>query len=325
MSDEGQGCCAPARPAGPRARRTAPQPAGPGPGHGSLPGSMVTVPAGSFRMGSADAGAFPGDGEGPVRRVRLAAFRIDAHAVSNARFAAFVDATGHVTEAERYGWSFVFGAHVHPGAAGAVMEGTVPAAPWWRGVRGAGWCRPAGPGSTLEGLADHPVVQVSFDDAAAYARWCGGRLPTEAEWERAARGGLDQATYPWGDDLTPGGQHRANIWQGRFPVENEVADGYATTAPVDAFEPNGLGLRNVAGNVWEWTADRFSPDWHRPPRPDTRIDPCGPASGHLRVTRGGSFLCHASYCNRYRVGARNAATPDSTLSHTGFRIAADAP
>ena len=324
MSEHGHGCCAPGRTAGPRAGRTTSPGAGSGAGGGSLPGSMVTVPAGSFRMGSAHPGAFPGDGEGPVRRVALPAFRIDAHAVSNARFAAFVDATGHVTEAERYGWSFVFADHVHPGAVGAVMDGTVAEAPWWRGVRGADWRRPGGPGSTLAGLADHPVVHVSHADAAAYALWCGGRLPTEAEWERAARGDLDQATYPWGDELTPGGRHRANIWRGRFPTENTAEDGYATTAPVDAFAPNGLGLHNAAGNVWEWTADWFSPDWHRPPRPETRIDPRGPASGHLRVTRGGSFLCHASYCHRYRVSGRTGTTPDSTLSHTGFRVAADA-
>lgn len=167
-------------------------------------------------------------------------------------------------------------------------------------------------------------MHVSFHDAAAFACWAGGRLPTEAEWEKAARGGLDQAAYPWGDALLPDEEHRANIRQGGFPLRNTIADGYATTAPVRAYHPNKFGLYNTAGNVWEWTTDWFSPTWHQTATGDTRVDPHGPPTGSGRVAKGGSFLCHASYCNRYRVAARTKTTPDTTLSHTGFRLAADA-
>lgn len=285
---------------------------------------MVVIGSGEFRMGSEDPASLPADGEGPVRTVALSAFRIDACAVSNDRFAAFVDATGYVTEAEEYGWSYVFADHLHPAARDHVIDGTVPGAPWWRGVRGASWQAPAGPGSTVATIGDHPVVHVSHRDALAFARCAQQRLPTEAEWECAARGGLDQTQYPWGDGLTPRGQHRANIWQGRFPSTNTGEDGFETTAPVTSFPPNAYGLHNTSGNVWEWTADWFSPTWHRTAGDATRIDPQGPPRGSSRVAKGGSFLCHASYCNRYRVGARTQTTPDSSLSHTGFRLAADA-
>lgn len=287
-------------------------------------GGMITIPAGVFRMGSQTPDAFPGDGEGPVRDVTVAAFRIDAFAVTNGRFAAFVDATGYVTEAEVFGWSYVFADHIHPEARSHIVDAVLQGALWWRGVRAANWRYPGGPGSTIDRVLDHPVVHVSFNDAAAFARWSGARLPTEAEWERAARGGLDQATYPWGDQWTPGGQHRANTWQGRFPFYNTAVDGYSATAPVDSFTPNGFGLFNTSGNVWEWTADWFSPTWHQQDQKATRVDPQGPLTGHGRVVKGGSFLCHASYCNRYRVAARTQTTPDSSLSHTGFRLAADA-
>jgi formylglycine-generating enzyme len=285
---------------------------------------MVRIPHGVFRMGSDAVDGFPGDGEGPVREVELSAFLIEAFAVTNDRFEAFVESTGYVTEAERFGWSYVFADHVHPVAVSDIIEGAVAGAPWWRAVRGACWRHPAGRGSTVTAIGNHPVVHLSYHDAAAFAAWAGGRLPTEAEWEYAARGGLDQARYPWGNELMQDGAHRANIWQGTFPSHNTVADGFMTTAPVDAFPPNGFGLYNTAGNVWEWTSDWFSPDWHRPARPETRIDPHGPPSGVAKVTKGGSFLCHASYCNRYRVAARTQTTPDSSLSHCGFRLAADA-
>ena len=318
------GCCGPARPASEADRSRPSARAATSTSVGTAPAldTMVDIPGGSFWMGSEAAETFPADGEGPVREVSLKPYRIDAYAVTNDRFAAFVDATGYVTEAESFGWSFVFDAHVHPAARSSVLDGVVPGAPWWRGVRGADWRHPAGPGSTLDGLGDHPVVHVSFADAAAFAQWAGARLPTEAEWERAARGGRHQQRYPWGDDLHPGGEHRANIWQGQFPRHNTVADGYAGTAPVTAYEPNDLGLFNTAGNVWEWTADWFSPTWHRRAEPVTRQDPRGPRSGQARVVKGGSFLCHASYCNRYRVSARTQTTPDSSLAHTGFRLAA---
>jgi formylglycine-generating enzyme required for sulfatase activity len=283
---------------------------------------VVRIPSGTFRMGSEARYSYAADGEGPVREVTVSEFQIDAYAVTNAQYAAFVAATDHRTDAEKYGWSYVFDDHIRADARRHVLDGHIPGAPWWRGVAGADWRHPAGPGSSIDDLLNHPVVHVSFADATAYARWCGGRLPTEAEWERAARGGLDQATYPWGDELEPDGAHSANIWQGEFPTLNTLADGYAATAPADAYQPNGFGLYNCAGNVWEWTADWFCDHWPQSDRPASPHDPHGPPSGPGRVTKGGSFLCHASYCHRYRVAARTHTTPDSSLSNTGFRLAA---
>jgi sulfatase modifying factor 1 len=260
---------------------------------------MISLPGGAFRMGTDDVDGFPEDEEGPVREVTVAPFAIDAYCVSNTRFAEFVDATGYRTEAEKFGWSYVF-AKFLPGALRKESprpEGT----PWWCGVSGAYWRHPEGPASDLDGRWNHPVVHVSWHDAAAYCAWAGRRLPTEAEWEYAARGGLDQARYPWGDELTPGGEHRCNIWQGRFPVSDTADDGYAGTAPVDAFAPNGFGLYNTSGNVWEWCADWFDP------------------AKANRAMRGGSYLCHESYCNRYRVAARTANSPDSSTGNLGFR------
>ena len=316
-------CCAPAASAG--APRTSAEAewgfAIPQRSPAEITKNMVLIPGGEFRMGGADPDAFPEDGEGPVRTVRVSPFWIDRYAVTNRQFAAFVKATGYVTEAERYGWSFVFHLHVPPGT--PVLDGTVPEAPWWIAVPGAYWKAPEGPGSSIERRPNHPVVHVSWNDARAYAAWAGKRLPTEAEWEKAARGGLDQARYPWGDELTPKGRHRCNIWQGTFPVHDTGEDGYTGTAPVDAYAPNGYGLYNVSGNVWEWCADWWSATWHAADTPETRIDPKGPPTGTARVIRGGSFLCHHTYCNRYRVAARTCNTPDSTTSHTGFRCAAD--
>jgi sulfatase modifying factor 1 len=271
---------------------------------------MITLPGGRFRMGTDDPDGFPADGEGPVREVTVRPFAIDPCCVTNDRFAAFAGDTGYVTEAERLGWSFVF-ARFLPGPLRRVSE-RVPETPWWFGVEGASWRRPEGPGSELAGRGDHPVVHVSWRDASAFCRWAGVRLPTEAEWEYAARGGLDQARYPWGDELTPGGQHRCNIWQGQFPVRNTADDGYAGTAPVDAYLPNGFGLYNLAGNVWEWCQDR----WSAPGQPPGRGDDAA------RVMRGGSYLCHESYCNRYRVAARTSNAPDAGVGNLGFRCAA---
>ncbi|WP_219418526.1 formylglycine-generating enzyme family protein [Pseudonocardia nigra] len=284
---------------------------------------MVTIPGGVFRMGDDREEAVRADGEGPVRPVELAPFRIDATAVSNARFAAFVEATGHVTDAERFGWSYVFADFLTGAAAGNVLPGRMAGIPWWVPVRGASWRRPEGPGSGVDDRADHPVVHVSWHDAGAYAAWAGKRLPTEAEWERAARGGLERARFAWGDDLEPGGEHRCNIWQGTFPVQNTGADGHLGTAPVTAFAPNGFGLYGVAGNVWEWCADWWSPTWHVAAREEARRNPQGPPNGRQKVIRGGSYLCHRSYCTRYRAAARTSNTPDSTTGHMGFRCAAD--
>jgi sulfatase modifying factor 1 len=276
-------------------------------------------------MGTDGDEGFPEDGEGPARRVTLSRFAIDPFAVSNDDFGRFVSETGYVTEAERFGWSFVFHLFVTRTAHKRGEVRAVPGLEWWLGVERACWKRPEGRGSNLKGRDDHPVTHVSFGDAHAFCRWAGVRLPTEAEWEYAARGGLDQRRFAWGDELTPGGRHMANIWQGSFPAHNSGDDGYAGTAPVDAFNPNGFGLYNVAGNVWGWCADWFSPDWHVPERRETRVDPQGPPTGTRRVNRGGSYLCHHSYCNRYRVAARSSNTPDSSTGNLGFRVASDLP
>jgi sulfatase modifying factor 1 len=263
---------------------------------------MVALDGGSFLMGAEGPDCVSGDGEGPVREVEVGAFSIDPCAVSNRRFAAFVAATDHVTDAERYGWSFVFGGLLpdeFSDTRGAIQ------APWWRQVYGADWRRPEGPHSSLDERLDHPVVHVSWRDAEAFCGWSGTRLPTEAEWEYAARGGLVQKRFPWGDELEPGGEHRMNVWQGTFPSENTLADGFLGTCPVDAFPANGYGLHNTSGNVWEWC--------------DGLWDDQG-----ARVTRGGSYLCHDSYCNRYRVAARSSNTADTSTGNTGFRCVRDA-
>jgi formylglycine-generating enzyme required for sulfatase activity len=266
---------------------------------------MVELDGGAFLMGTEDREGYPQDSEGPVREVVLEPFAIDPVALSNERFAEFAATTGHVTDAERYGWSFVF--------AGLLPDDfpetrALVGAEWWRQVFEADWRRPEGPGSSLEGRAEHPVVHVSWNDARAFCAWSGMRLPTEAEWEYAARGGLVGKRFPWGDELEPGRQHRMNVWQGSFPDRNSLADGYLGTAPVDSFPANGYGLHNTSGNVWEWCAGDFR-------------DPRGVVLG--KAIRGGSYLCHHSYCNRYRVAARTSNTADSSSGNTGFRLAAD--
>jgi formylglycine-generating enzyme len=264
-------------------------------------------------------GGFAADGEGPVREVELRRFAIEPVAVTSRRFGEFVEATGYVTDAERYGWSFVFGGllpDAFPDTRGAAE------APWWRQVFGATWSTPEGPHSSLdEARLDHPVVHVSWRDASAFCEWAGRRLPTEAEWEYAARGGLEQERFPWGGEREPGGVHRMNVWQGEFPARNTLDDGYLGTCPVDEYPPNGYGLHNTSGNAWEWCADWFHPTFHHE-QPNGR-DPKGPPRGRLKAMRGGSYLCHDSYCNRYRVGARTGNTPDSSTGNIGFRCAAD--
>jgi formylglycine-generating enzyme len=281
---------------------------------------MVRLPGGTFLMGTDDGQGFSEDGEGPVRKITLDPFLFSPYATTNAEFSAFVEATGYKTEAERFGWSFVFHRFIS-GKAKKKIRGSVDAAPWWKAVGGAYWRRPEGPGSGIKTRMKHPVVHISHNDALAYCDWSGRRLPTEAEWEFAARGGLEQKRYPWGDTLTPEGEHLCNIWQGEFPTRNTRKDGYVGTAPVDAFPPNGFGLYNVSGNVWEWCQDWFSATYHVG---NVRNNPTGPPAGGSRVIRGGSYLCHKSYCNRYRVAARSSNTPDSSTGNSGFRCAADA-
>src|SRR5699024_6868897 len=218
--------------------------------------------------------------------------------------------TGYVTEAEEYGWSFVFGGLLSSEVRRASQK--PPGTPWWRAVEGAFWDHPEGPGSDAGERPDHPVVHVSLRDAEAFADWCGMRLPREAEWEKAARGGLDQARYAWGDELTPDGEHRCNIWQGAFPLRNTREDGFLGTAPVRSFPPNGLGLYEVAGNVWEWCSDAWT------------TGAAASMTGDVRVMRGGSYLCHDSYCNRYRVAARPSTAAEDASGNKGFRLAADA-
>ena len=279
-----------------------------------LPG-MVLIPAGEFTMGSDAPDAQPN--ERPVRRVRVDAFLIDRTEVTNAQFAEFVKATGYVTIAERpVDWE-VIRTQVPPGTPkppdemlqpGALVF-TPPAEPvrlddvsgWWTWTPGACWRHPEGPGSDIADRMDHPVVQIAFHDAVAYATWAGKRLPTEAEWERAARGGLEGKRFVWGDG--PLDATRCNVWQGDFPHRNTADDGFVRTAPVGTYPPNGYGLVDMAGNVWEWCSDELVPG--------------------ERAHRGGSYLCNPSYCSSYRPSARRGCTPDTGLGHLGFRCAKD--
>jgi formylglycine-generating enzyme required for sulfatase activity len=298
---------------------------------------MVWIPGGTFRMGSDHHYVE----ERPVHNVSVDGFWIDPHPVTNAEFARFVEETGHVTFAE-----IPPDPKNYPGAkremlyAGSLVF-VKPRGPvdrrdfhnWWQFMRGAMWRRPRGAGSSLNGLGDHPVVHVTFDDASAYARWAGKTLPTEAEWEFAARGGLDGAPYAWGDVLHPDGREMANTWQGEFPWENLADDGYEGTSPVGAFPPNGYGLSYMIGNVWEWTTDWFAATHreevksaccvpHNPlgPAQGGSYDPCQPEIRIPRkVLKGGSHLCAANYCQRYRPAARFPEPIDTSTCHVGFR------
>lgn len=276
----------------------------------------VGLPGGRFVMGTDSAEGFAEDGEGPAREVEVGAFRIGRTAVTNAQFRAFVRATSYITEAEQAGWSFVFYLQVAPDRRAAIRQ-VSRELPWWLPVEAACWQRPAGPGSAIHDRLDHPVVHVSWNDAAAYCAWAGAQLPTEAQWEYAARGGLAGRLYPWGDELEEGGRARCNIWQGEFP--SRPAPGWTPgTVPASRFEPNGWGLHQMAGNAWEWCADWFSPDYHRT---TAAVDPLQARATGRKSQRGGSFLCHESYCNRYRVAARGSNAPGSSTSNCGFRVA----
>ncbi|WP_136689177.1 formylglycine-generating enzyme family protein [Halorhabdus amylolytica] len=332
MTEDDSACCTaaregverPSREQDPEAASSTHRSTNPADGEDDRTTGMVRLDGGTFTMGTDSDVGFPEDGEGPAREVTLSPFYVDRYAVTNAEFLAFVRETGYTTEAERYGWSFVFEDFVLEADQGHVTA-SVSNTPWWVVVEGANWLRPFGPSSNV--LEDrerlkHPVTHVSWNDAQAYAEWAGKRLPTEAEWEYAARGGLESKHYPWGDNLRPDGEHRCNIWQGEFPEYNTGEDGYEATAPVNEYEPNDYGLYNVSGNVWEWCADWFSADYHTTDAYDP-VDPTGPDDGQSRVMRGGSHLCHRSWCNRYRVAARSKNTPDSSTTNIGFRCVVD--
>jgi formylglycine-generating enzyme required for sulfatase activity len=295
---------------------------------------IAWIPGGTFLMGSED--FYPE--ERPVRPATVEGFWIDEHPVTVAAFRRFVKATGHVTLAEQApdhaDYPDADPALLVPGSGVFRMpSGPVPmddAMNWWTWVPGADWRHPEGPGSTLDGRDRHPVTHVAFGDAAAYAAWAGKALPTEAEWERAARGGLEGATYTWGDEVTPKGRFMANTWQGRFPWENLCEDGFAGTSPVRSFPPNGYGLFDMAGNVWEWTVDEMTARPAGPAAAGSGAAPggaacCGPSTDRAvpaatrLVMKGGSHLCAPSYCLRYRPAARQGETPDTSTSHIGFR------
>lgn len=322
VSKTNPGCCAPSNTGsscGGESEKRTETPLGKAPDFGSRDG-MVRIEPGAFLMGTDSDEAWEADGEKLVQSIELDAYWISRCCVTNREFAAFVDDTGFVTEAERFGWSYVFHILLPKSTLKRLKPQNVQGLEWWYGVQGACWKKPEGPGSNIKKRLDYPVIHISWNDALAYCQWKGHRLPTEAEWEKAARGGLEQKMYAWGDELTPDGKHRCNIWQGQFPTSNTAEDGHVGPAPARSFRANGFGLYNVAGNVWEWCHDWYSPTWrltHDGPNPE------GPESGDRRVMKGGSYLCHNSYCNRYRVAARTSNTPDSSTGNIGFRTAMD--
>jgi len=297
---------------------------------------MVWIPGGTFQMGSDQ--HYPE--EAPAHRVAVEGFWIDRTPVTNADFRRFVNATGYVTIAEIKPIASDYpGALPHMLRAGSLVF-TPPKnltdlrdwSQWWRFTFGANWRRPYGRNSSISALLDHPVVHIAYPDAEAYARWAGKQLPTEAEWEFAARGGLDRKTFVWGDEDTPGGRHMANTFQGHFPDHNAAEDGFGRTAPVCSFPVNGYGLCDMSGNVWQWTSDWYRPDYYQtlaaqggvaqnPRGPDNSYDPSDPGVPK-RVQKGGSFLCTDQYCGRYRPGGRGKGEAASGASNVGFRLVA---
>ena len=315
---DGKACCSPGRE--PERGGTATRTTFARITQGSTDG-MRLLPGGEFLMGNERDYGFVADGEGPVHAVTLAPFWIDACTVTNEQFNDFVNATRYKTEAEEFGWSFVFIGHLTPAQADKAVRLVVQGSEWWCRMDGATWRHPEGPGSNIKQRWSHPVVQVSWRDSTAYCTWAGKRLPTEAEWEFAARGGLPHDNrFPWGEELEPKGKHRMNVWQGAFPVQNTEADGFYGPAPAKSFKPNAYGLYQMTGNVWEWCWDWFGAGYYRGSPP---ANPAGPSEGERRVMRGGSYLCHVSYCNRYRVDARSSNTPDSATTNLGFRCVRD--
>ena len=306
------GCCAPARSDTPR-EKTQASPAIVA-GGGKRPDNPIFVRGGRTYVGTGRP-ELPQDGEAPRRPVRVKDFYLEAQTVTVARFAEFVAETGYVTEAEEFGWSAVFFGLLPPDA---VATGASPDTPWWVRIEGANWRQPEGPQSSVKDRQDHPVTQVSLRDATAFATWAGGRLPTEAEWEHAARGGSADRRFPWGDEEPDEANIKCNIWQGQFPDNNTCVDGYMGTAPARSFEPSAEGFYNLMGNVWEWTGDLFRV---RSVSRMAKMRNEAAAAGGDRTLKGGSFLCHISYCYRYRIAARMNLTPDSAASNVGFRIA----
>lgn len=308
---------------------------------------MVWIPPGEFTMGSSDLTDRPD--ERPQHRVRVDGFWMDATLVTNADFKKFVDATGYVTLAEKTPDVDEIMKQVPPGTPAPSKDVLVPGSMvfvppknrvpmrhchWWRWTPGANWRHPEGPESSIEGMEDHPVTQVSWEDAVAYAKWAGKRLPTEAEWEYAARGGLEQKKFPWGDEDPTDEKPVANLWIGAFPYKSDKRDETYGTTPVKAFPPNGYGLYDMAGNVWQWTNDWYRGDTYQkrangsvcinPQGPDDSYDPIEPHCSK-KVQRGGSFLCHRSYCTGYRVTARAKTPTDTGLNHSGFRCVMTGP
>lgn len=280
---------------------------------------MIKIPGGIYSVGTNAKDGFEADNEGPQVEVEVASFWIDETTVTNAQFTLFVEDTGYITEAERFGWSFVF----HYFLSEEVMQRSqlLPTIDWWYAVAGADWRHPEGPDSNLAKRRDHPVVQVSRNDALAYCRWARKRLPTEIEWEIAAKGGTTNERYPWGEDFLDNEEHHCNIWQGKFPWINTKEDGFTNTAPAKWYEPNSIGLYQVIGNVWEWCSNPAKislSEFQRKSSTDfweshQSID------DKMYATRGGSFLCHYSYCKRYRIAARNGNSGMSAANNLGFR------
>lgn len=309
--------------------------------------NMVKIEGGEFLMGAPDDKGRPD--EYPQHRVKLSSFYIDKTEVTNAQFAAFVKATGYVTTAEKAPDWEEMKKQLPPGtpkpadslfvAASLVFVPTSEPVSlynpgnWWQWTNGADWRHPEGPGSSIKGKENYPVVQVSWDDANAYAKWAGKRLPTEAEWEYAARGGLKNEPYPWGKEEPYNGKPKANTWDGNFPYQNTKRDKYSTLAPVASYAGNNYGLFDMAGNVWEWCSDNYRNDYYESLNGTVEENPKGPATSYdprqqglpLKVTRGGSFMCNEAYCSGYRASSRMMSSPDTSLENTGFRCVADVP
>ena len=287
-----------------------------------MPQKVRQIPGGEYLMGTNDPW-FPEDGEGPERKIILSDFEMDAFEISNFHFLEFVLDTDYITEAEVFGWSFVLENLVSEDTNSKIEE-AVADAEWWLPVQGANWKYPEGPDMSDVFSSDrqnHPVVHVSYQDAVEFCKWRDMRLPTEAEWEVAARGGKTGRLFPWGNLLLVKGKHMCNIWQGEFPQGNTLEDGYLATSPIGSFNPNGYGLYDMSGNVWEWVSDWYSPQIGRlqSHMKSTITDPTGPESGTDRVHKGGSYMCHKETCYRYRIVARGHSSPDSAATNVGFR------